>query len=309
MKKRTIKDLFNIPNCLCYFRIILIPIFLHRYFLASCKEDYYLCAFILILSGISDFLDGYIARHYHMVTDFGKVIDPIADKLTQFTVAVVLIYTYSWMWFLLGIIVIKDGMLALGGLYLYEKGAQVKGASWWGKISTAIFDIVAIILVGIHIPDSPISTIMIIVCIILMGLSLVLYAKQLLQMYWECKNEQKTNQINIEIIEVEMVLNQLNRLKNQMNISNRIVERDLLKTKCQLELSLAALCILLRKMCENQFIILNQERRKDINSIIHSNRFDFFEDDKVYVYSQKGQEEVNINQLLDYAKRIFKEIV
>ena len=78
-------------------------------------------------------------------------------------------------------------------LYLYEKGAQVKGASWWGKISTAIFDIVAIILVGIHIPDPPISTIMIIVCIILMGLSLVLYAKQLLQMYWECKNEQKTN--------------------------------------------------------------------------------------------------------------------
>lgn len=117
------------------------------------------------------------------------------------------------------------------------------------------------------------------------------------------------DQINIEIIEVEMILNQLNRLKNQMNISNRIVERDLLKTKCQLELSLAALCILLRKMCENQFIILNQERRKDINSIIHSNRFDFFEDDKVYVYSQKGQEEVNINQLLDYAKRIFKEIV
>ena len=117
------------------------------------------------------------------------------------------------------------------------------------------------------------------------------------------------DQINIEIIEVEMVLNQLNRLKNQMNISNRIVERDLLKTKCQLELSLASLCILLRKMCENQFITLNQERRKDINSIIHSNRFDFFEDDKVYVYSQKGQEEVNINQLLDYAKKIFKKIV
>ena len=63
-----------------------------------------------------------------------------------------------------------------------------------GKISTAIFDIVAIVLVGIHIPDSPVSTIMIIVCIILMGLSLVLYAKQLISMYWEyCKNEQKTN--------------------------------------------------------------------------------------------------------------------
>lgn len=60
-------------------------------------------------------------------------------------------------------------------------------------------------------------------------------------------------------------------------------------------------------MCENQFITLNQERRKDINSIIHSNRFDFFEDDKVYVFSQKGQEEVNIIQLLDYAKRYLKK--
>ena len=125
-------------------------------FFSCCKEDYYLCAFILIISGLSDFLDGYIARHYHMITDFGKVIDPIADKLTQFTVAVVLIYTYSWMWLLLGIIVLKDGMLALGGLYLYEKGAKVQGASWWGKFLTAIFDIVAIILIGIHIPNSPI---------------------------------------------------------------------------------------------------------------------------------------------------------
>ena len=137
MKKIRLKELFNIPNCLCYLRIILIPIFLHRYFLAGSKEDYYICATILIISGLSDFLDGYIARHYQMITDFGKVIDPIADKLTQFTVAFVLVYTYSWMWLLLLIIVLKDGMLALGGLYLYEKGAKVQGASWWGKISTA----------------------------------------------------------------------------------------------------------------------------------------------------------------------------
>ena len=91
MKKIRLKELFNIPNCLCYLRIILIPIFLHRYFLAGSKEDYYICATILIISGLSDFLDGYIARHYQMITDFGKVIDPIADKLTQFTVAFVLV--------------------------------------------------------------------------------------------------------------------------------------------------------------------------------------------------------------------------
>ena len=97
MKKIRLKELFNIPNCLCYLRIILIPIFLHRYFLAGSKEDYYICATILIISGLSDFLDGYIARHYQMITDFGKVIDPIADKLTQFTVAFVLVYTYYFL--------------------------------------------------------------------------------------------------------------------------------------------------------------------------------------------------------------------
>ena len=58
MKKIRLKELFNIPNCLCYLRIILIPIFLHRYFLAGSKEDYYICATILIISGLSDFLDG-----------------------------------------------------------------------------------------------------------------------------------------------------------------------------------------------------------------------------------------------------------
>ena len=67
MKKIRLKELFNIPNCLCYLRIILIPIFLHRYFLAGNKEDYYICATILIISGLSDFLDGYIARHYQMI--------------------------------------------------------------------------------------------------------------------------------------------------------------------------------------------------------------------------------------------------
>ena len=70
------------------------------------------------------------------------------------------------------------------------------------------------------------------------------------------------DQINIEIIEVEMVLNQLNRLKNQMNISNRIVERDLLKTKCQLELSLAALCILLRKIVRKSIYYLKSRKKK-----------------------------------------------
>lgn len=187
MKKITIKDLFNIPNCLCYFRIILIPIFLNNYFKANTKEEYYLCAIILIISGLSDFLDGFIARKYNLISDIGKILDPIADKLTQFTIALVLIYTYDWMWLLLLIIIIKDSMLAIASFFLYKKGAKVKGASWWGKVSTAIFDVVAILLVGIHIPNSIYATIAILLCIILMILSLILYARQLIQIYQGCK--------------------------------------------------------------------------------------------------------------------------
>ena len=182
MNKITLKEFFNIPNCLCYFRIILIPVFFVFYFQAEGQMDYIISALILIVSGFTDFLDGYIARKYDMITDFGKLIDPIADKLTQFSVAVALIYTYSLMWLLVAIIFVKDAMLALGSFYLFEKGEKIRGASWWGKISTAIFDVTVIVLIGLHIPDSIVPTILITVCAILMFLSFVLYAKQIYEM-------------------------------------------------------------------------------------------------------------------------------
>ncbi len=182
MNKITFKDFFNIPNCLCYFRMILIPVFLVFYFQADRQSDYYISALILIVSGFTDFLDGYIARKYNMVTDLGKLVDPMADKLTQFSVAVALVYTYSLMWLLVAIIFIKDAMLALGSFYLFEKGEKIRGASWWGKVSTAFFDVIVIILIGLHIPDSVVPTVLIIICSVLMFLSFILYAKQLYEM-------------------------------------------------------------------------------------------------------------------------------
>mgnify|MGYP000255479840 FL=1 len=94
------------------------------YFNAQWQHHYIIAAFILVLSGISDCLDGYIARKYNMITDFGKLIDPIADKLTQFTIAITLLFTYPLAWVLLIIIVLKDGMLGIVGLYLYDYGLK-----------------------------------------------------------------------------------------------------------------------------------------------------------------------------------------
>ncbi|OUQ02432.1 CDP-diacylglycerol--glycerol-3-phosphate 3-phosphatidyltransferase [Thomasclavelia spiroformis] len=188
------KVLFNIPNCLCFFRILLIPLFLYVYFVADFKNRYLVAAFVLVISGISDFLDGFIARKFNMVTDFGKFIDPVADKLTQFVVAITLLFSYPLAWVLLIIIILKDLMLAIVGLYLYDYGLKITGASWWGKIATAYFYVIVIVLIGLHIPNTVISFVLIITGSVLMLLSFILYAKELRYMVKEkdkLLNEQK----------------------------------------------------------------------------------------------------------------------
>ncbi|MEE0440825.1 MAG: CDP-alcohol phosphatidyltransferase family protein [Thomasclavelia sp.] len=188
------KVLFNIPNCLCFFRILLIPLFLYVYFVADFKNRYIVAAFVLVISGISDFLDGFIARKFNMVTDFGKFIDPVADKLTQFVLAITLLFSYPLTWILLIIIILKDLMLAIVGLYLYDYGLKITGASWWGKIATAYFYIIVIVLIGLHIPNTVISFVLIITGSVLMLLSFILYAKELRYMVKEkdkLLNEQK----------------------------------------------------------------------------------------------------------------------
>ena len=188
------KVLFNIPNCLCFFRILLIPLFLYVYFVADFKNRYLVAAFVLVISGISDFLDGFIARKFNMVTDFGKFIDPVADKFTQFVVAITLLFSYPLAWVLLIIIILKDLMLAIVGLYLYDYGLKITGASWWGKIATAYFYVIVIVLIGLHIPNTVISFVLIITGSVLMLLSFILYAKELRYMVKEkdkLLNEQK----------------------------------------------------------------------------------------------------------------------
>ena len=82
------KEYFNIPNLMGYFRILIIPAFLFLYGRAETKWEYFAAFFVLALSYLTDFLDGKIARKFHMVTDWGKMLDPIADNLTQGALAV-----------------------------------------------------------------------------------------------------------------------------------------------------------------------------------------------------------------------------
>ena len=77
--KVTLKEAFNIPNMLGYFRLLLIPVFAMLYL----KEQYLQAGLVAVLSGLSDVLDGWVARKFNQITELGKVLDPMADKLTQ----------------------------------------------------------------------------------------------------------------------------------------------------------------------------------------------------------------------------------
>ncbi|MCI9093416.1 MAG: CDP-alcohol phosphatidyltransferase family protein [Coprobacillus sp.] len=182
----TKKEVFSIPNLMCYFRILLVPIFVYVYFTAETGQGHLLSAFILLLSSISDFLDGYIARKYNMVTELGKLIDPVADKLTQFVVACVLMYTYPAYSFLVAIIVLKDGMLLFVGWYIYRKKAKhLAQAEMPGKIATAVFFVVSILLIAFNIPHTVIASIMIYTTLVLMILAMIYYGQGLYHLYKE----------------------------------------------------------------------------------------------------------------------------
>ena len=84
------KDLFTIPNLLSRFRLVLIPVYIVIYLNATEMTDYFIAAGILAVSCLTDAIDGKIARHFNMISTVGKILDPLADKATQFTLIVCL---------------------------------------------------------------------------------------------------------------------------------------------------------------------------------------------------------------------------
>lgn len=179
----TKKEIFSIPNILCYLRIGLVPVFLYTYFHAESSDEHLLSAGILLLSSLTDFLDGFIARKFDMVTDLGKLVDPVADKLTQFVVACTLVYTYPAYVWLVAIIVLKDGMLLFVGWHIYKKKAvHLAQAEMPGKIATAVFFVVSILLVAFYMPNTMVADSMIYMTAILMIFAMIHYARGLYEL-------------------------------------------------------------------------------------------------------------------------------
>lgn len=169
------KEAFSIPNIMGYFRIILIPVFLYVYYNATSVEDYYVVAGIVCISGITDFLDGFIARKFNMITEWGKFIDPLADKLTQAALVFALAFKYKLMWYLVGLFIVKEGFMGIMGIIMLRKGKKLDGAKWFGKLCTAILYIVMFMLMLFQKMNNDNANFLILVCGVFMLMSFILY--------------------------------------------------------------------------------------------------------------------------------------
>lgn len=149
LSKEWKKDLFTIPNLLSLFRLVLIPVYVVIYLNADSDLDYYLSAAILAVSCVTDLIDGKIARHFNMISNTGKILDPLADKATQFTLIVCLTIRYPVLLALICLFVIKEGFQVVAGLMILKRGEILAGALLSGKICTTVLFISLIILVMI----------------------------------------------------------------------------------------------------------------------------------------------------------------
>ena len=147
------KDLFTIPNMLSLFRLLLIPVYIVIYLNADEDIDYYIAGGILAVSCLTDMIDGQIARHFNMISTIGKILDPLADKATQFTLIVCLAAKYPILWYLVGMFVVKESFQLIAGGINLRKGKMLKGALLSGKICTTVLFVSLIIMV--MIPSIP----------------------------------------------------------------------------------------------------------------------------------------------------------
>ena len=183
MKHIDSRELVSLPNILSYIRIILIPVFIIIYLNADNSAEYYASAAVILASWFTDMLDGFIARRFSMVTDFGKFLDPLADKLTQGAMVLCLVSRYPLMWLAVCLLLIKEAFMATAGIVILKKyGRKLNGARWFGKMCTGVIYIsILILLVYPSIPLGAANA-LISVCSAVMLFTLIMYIPEFVKL-------------------------------------------------------------------------------------------------------------------------------
>lgn len=189
-KRLTKKQIFSIPNILSFIRILLIPVIIVLY---CTFNQHIIAAGVVVLSALTDVVDGFIARRYNMITDLGKFLDPLADKLTQAAMIICVATKNWWIVFLLVIMIVRELLLFIWGLLFFRKNDAVNSSRWYGKLSTVVvylsmFVIFLFPTLGIEIINTLFS-----VCVIVVALSAVLYGNFYLSLFRKHKRENNNN--------------------------------------------------------------------------------------------------------------------
>lgn len=164
------KEIFTIPNLLSMFRLVLIPVYISIYLNAQSSADYYLAAAILAVSCLTDLIDGKVARHFNMISTLGKILDPLADKLTQFALIVCLTVKHPVLKYLIYLFVLKESFQLIAGCLNLRKGKMLKGALLTGKICTTVLFLSLILLVMIpEIPETIVTVVTIVDAIFMLA--------------------------------------------------------------------------------------------------------------------------------------------
>lgn len=135
----------NIPNLLSAFRILLIPVFV----IFFAVGNVYAAAGVVVISGISDALDGFIARRFNQESELGRILDPVADKLMQLAMAICLSLQHKTVIPLLVVYFIKELLMLIGSIKLFKSIKEPVSSKWFGKLATFVFySVMFIFLVG-----------------------------------------------------------------------------------------------------------------------------------------------------------------
>jgi cardiolipin synthase len=174
--------IITIPNILSIFRILLLPLFVYLYLHAETTWEFLRAAIVLAVSALTDLADGKIARRFNMISKLGKVLDPIADKLTHITIAFCLCWQIPQMIYVFVLLLVKELSMMFMALYgTFRKNKKIwDSAQWYGKVCTTIVFVIFIVLALFpQIPTPVINTLLFICSFSLLG-SLVMY----IRMFW-----------------------------------------------------------------------------------------------------------------------------
>lgn len=141
------KEIVTIPNLLSLFRLLLLPVYVYIYLNATQRYQYIAAGSIMAVSCLTDMVDGKIARRFNMISTLGKILDPLADKVTQFTLTICLSLKYPSLRPVLILFVIKEVFQLVMGLVHLRKGQMLPGALMAGKVCTTILFVSLIAMV------------------------------------------------------------------------------------------------------------------------------------------------------------------